>query len=75
MNIKEELKNAYRDIKSIARYIYNDITCKHEYEFVRNLHGDPIYMIYGWNRSEWRCKKCGNYKLMPDLHYEKVEEK
>lgn len=73
--IYDDIKEMPSTLKCITKYIYNDITCKHELEFVRNLYGDPVHYIYGWNRSEWRCKKCGNYKLMPNLHYEKVKEK
>lgn len=61
------MKEFINDIKAVFRYLWNDLTCKHELEFVRNLYGDPVHYIYGWNRSEWRCKKCGNYKLKPDL--------
>ena len=35
--------------------------CKHEFEFVRYLHGDEINAHNG-KRFEYRCKKCGQYK-------------
>jgi hypothetical protein len=34
------------------------LCCEHEYEFVRNIHGDEINWC-GGHRSIWRCKKCG----------------
>lgn len=35
--------------------------CKHDYEFNSTIHGDMIRMM-GWNRSIWKCSKCGKYK-------------
>ena len=32
--------------------------CNHEFEHVRNIHGDEINWC-GGHRSIWRCKKCG----------------
>lgn len=56
----------------ILKFVYNEITCRHnDLEFIRNLYGDPVHLYYGWNRSEWRCKKCGNFVLKPELYYGK----
>ena len=41
--------------------------CKHEYEFVRNIHGDEINWCGGY-RSIWRCKKCGNIQYREELN-------
>lgn len=57
---------------NIIKYLYHILTCDHDLEFVRNLYGDPVRLFYGWNRSEWRCKKCGEYFLKPDLYYENL---
>lgn len=46
----------------------NQIFCKHEYEFVRNIYGDEVIFATNWNRSEWKCKKCGKHKLMSELY-------
>lgn len=43
--------------------------CRHEYEFVRNIYGDEIVHA-GYNRSWWRCKKCGKRTLDPHLYLE-----
>ena len=32
--------------------------CKHDYVFVRNIHGDEI-IEYEWKRSIWKCQLCG----------------
>ena len=40
------------------RKLIQKIGCDHEYEFVRNLHGDEINQHDG-KRSEWQCTKCG----------------
>ncbi len=37
--------------------LFKRLFCKHEYEFVRNIHGDEINWCGGY-RSLWRCKKC-----------------
>ena len=50
----------------LKRFI-NQIFCKHEYEFVRNIYGDEV-IATNWNRSEWKCKKCGKHKLMSELY-------
>jgi hypothetical protein len=50
--------------------------CKHEYEFVRNIHGDEINLVSPINatyRSIWRCKKCGKLKYMYNLYYPEIE--
>ncbi|WAX16555.1 hypothetical protein LC76P1_00118 [Lysinibacillus phage LC76P1] len=31
--------------------------CKHEYDFLMNIHGDGI-IHHGWMRSIWQCRKC-----------------
>lgn len=35
-------------------------TCNHDWEHVRNLHGDEINS-YNGVRSIWKCPKCGKY--------------
>jgi len=50
--------------------------CKHEYEFVRNIHGDEINWVSPINktyRSIWKCKKCGKlkYSCYLNLHEDK----
>ena len=53
--------------------IIKRLFCRHEYEFVRNIYGDEIVHA-GYNRSWWRCKKCGkrvlDQHLYPDLERE-----
>jgi hypothetical protein len=34
--------------------------CKHDYEFNSTIHGDMIIQM-GYNRSIWKCSKCGKY--------------
>lgn len=41
--------------------------CKHQYRFVRNIHGDEI-IHRGFKRSEWKCEKCNKVKLLDKLH-------
>lgn len=41
--------------------------CKHEYEFVRNIHGDEINYLNG-KRSIWKCKKCGKLQYRDELN-------
>lgn len=41
--------------------------CKHEYEFVRNIHGDEINHM-GGKRSIWKCKKCGKLQYRDELN-------
>ena len=43
------------------------LCCEHEYEFVRNIHGDEINWCGGY-RSIWRCKKCGNIQYRDELN-------
>ena len=43
--------------------------CRHDYVWDRNIYGDEIIQA-GYNRSWWRCRKCGRYKLRPELHRE-----
>lgn len=40
--------------------------CAHDWKPLGNIYGDAI-IIHGWNRSEWKCKRCGKYKLCPFL--------
>jgi len=49
--------------------IIKRLFCWHEYEFVRNIYGDEIVHA-GYNRSWWRCKKCGKWRLDPHLYLE-----
>lgn len=49
--------------------IIKRLFCRHEYEFVRNIYGDEIIHA-GYNRSWWRCKKCGKRALDPHLYLE-----
>lgn len=49
--------------------IIKRLFCKHDYEFVRNIHGDEI-IAAGYRRSWWRCKKCGKMVLDPHLYLE-----
>lgn len=36
--------------------------CKHDYEFIRSIHGDEI-IHSGFKRSIWKCKKCRKTKM------------
>lgn len=45
------------------------LTCRHEWEFVRNIHGDEI-ILAGYRRSWWRCARCGRWRLRDELHPE-----
>lgn len=47
--------------------------CRHEYVFDRNIYGDEINAVGGY-RSWWRCRKCGKYVLLPELHHESENE-
>ena len=49
--------------------IVRRMLCDHEWEHVRNIHGDEINLACG-KRSWWRCKKCGKYELRPYLYME-----
>jgi RNase P subunit RPR2 len=42
--------------------MFKRLFCKHDYVFVRNIHGDEINLTNG-KRSIWECKKCGKIKL------------
>ena len=47
--------------------IFKVLFCRHEdLEFIGNIHGDLI-MHCGWNRSAWKCKKCGWIIYKPQL--------
>lgn len=45
------------------------LLCKHDYVWDHNIYGDEIIQA-GYNRSWWRCRKCGKYQLRPELHRE-----
>ncbi len=47
--------------------------CKHEYEFIRNIHGDEINWCGGY-RSIWICKKCGNIQYRNELELSLIEK-
>ena len=47
--------------------------CKHEYVFVRNIHGDEINWCGGY-RSIWRCKKCGKLQYREQLELSLAEK-
>ena len=53
--------------------ILKRLTCRHEWEFVRNIHGDEI-MAAGYMRSWWRCPKCGKWKRREGLYLELESE-
>lgn len=46
--------------------IIKRLFCNHEYEFVRNIHGDEINWC-GGKRSIWKCKKCGKLQYRYEL--------
>ena len=46
--------------------ILKRLFCKHEYKFVRNIYGDEI-ILCGWNRSVWKCDKCGKIIYRKEL--------
>lgn len=48
-------------------HLLNDLFCQHDYEFVRNTYGDEIIM-WDWDRSIWRCSKCGKRTSRAELH-------
>ena len=54
------------NIFRILLEIYKSILCKHDFEFVRNIYGDQI-RYNSWNRSMWKCKKCGKLKYKQNL--------
>lgn len=39
--------------------------CKHNYEFDSNIYGEFVIM-YGYNRSIWKCSKCNKYQHRPE---------
>ena len=49
--------------------LFKRLFCKHEYEFVRNIHGDEINWCGGY-RSLWRCKKCNKLQWRESLYKE-----
>lgn len=46
---------------------FRRLFCQHEFDFVRNIHGDEIIEC-GWKRSIWKCRKCGKINLGDLLH-------
>lgn len=51
---------------ALLRFI-RQFFCMHEFEFVRNIHGDEI-IAWGYKRSIWRCCKCGKVEGRDGLH-------
>lgn len=52
------------------KFVIKALFCSHDFEFVRNIHGDEI-IERGWKRSLWKCTKCEDTKTKPELHYPK----
>lgn len=50
----------------IAR-IWKQWWCKHDFQFVRNIHGEEI-IFSSWHRSIWKCPKCLKRETRPQLH-------
>lgn len=50
-----------RTLKLMWELWFRPLFCKHDYKFVRSLHGDEV-ILHGWRRSVWRCSKCGKVK-------------
>ena len=50
----------------ILRQLWCFLNGHAEFKFIRNIYGDEI-IARNWMRSEYRCLKCGAYKLCPDL--------
>ena len=46
--------------------------CKHDYKFIRNIHGDEINQC-GKYRSIWKCKRCGKIEYRYDLNLPLVD--
>ena len=53
-----------------AHGLIGRLLCRHEWVWVRNVHGDEVFLT-GGKRSWWRCRKCGKFKLRPELYYER----
>lgn len=48
-----------------------NLFCKHQvYVRTRTFHGDAIYQVFGWNRSEWKCNSCS--KIVWSQYLDKV---
>ena len=56
-------------MKAPTHGLIGRLLCRHEWVWVRNIHGDEINAA-GGKRSWWRCRKCGKFKLRPELYYE-----
>jgi len=46
---------------------FKKLYCEHEYEFVRNIHGEEINHM-GGKRSIWKCNKCGKLQYRKELN-------
>jgi hypothetical protein len=46
---------------------FSQLFCSHSFLFHRNIYGDEIIKA-GYNRSLWRCHKCGKWKFKPYLY-------
>jgi hypothetical protein len=49
-------------MSNLISIIIKRLLCNHAFEFVRNIHGDEIYMTGRFKRSWWRCVKCGKLR-------------
>lgn len=51
--------------------------CKHNYLFDSNIYGDWVIQC-GYNRSIWKCEKCGKYiynkKLIDSENYKRFQK-
>lgn len=48
--------------------------CKHSVMIrTRTFHGDAIYQVFGWNRSEWKCQSCS--KVVWSQYLDKIVQK
>ena len=56
-------------MKGLTARLLKQLCCNHDYGFVRNIYGDEIIFAVNWNRSIWKCKKCGRVKLKSNLNY------
>ena len=53
----------------IIKQLWKQYHCDHDYQWVRNIYGDEI--IYkDFNRSIWKCKKCGKIIYREKLYLE-----
>lgn len=50
--------------------LFKRLFCKHEYKWLRNMHGDEINIISTSKkiyRSVWACEKCGKVQYKEQL--------